>query len=80
VLDPFENALVEAVEPDRHGVLSVVLTTAAKREFVFHTSDVPGFIERLTNMPQRAEPYPIEIHHNHDPRWDYFDAVVSNTS
>jgi hypothetical protein len=76
-LEAFEAALVAAVERDGHAVLSAVLTTGGQREFVFHTADPAVFLERLTEMPQQAQRYPIEIHRNHDPRWAYFDAVTS---
>src|SRR5690242_12855970 len=57
----FEDRLVAAVERDGMAILSVVLTTGGRREFVFHTADVDGFLERLTEMPQERSAYPIEI-------------------
>ena len=53
-LEQFENRLVEGVEIDAHSVLSVVLTTAGKRESVFHTADSGGFAQRLSEMPQES--------------------------
>jgi Family of unknown function (DUF695) len=75
-LHVFENRLVEAVEFDNHSVLSVVLTCNGQREFVFHTADVVGFLERLTNMPQEKDQYPVEIYRNDDPSWDYDESVI----
>ena len=75
MLEVFENRLVTALEG--HSVLSVVLTFGSEREFVFHTRDPDGFIERLTAMPQEAERYPIEIHSAQDPAWDYDAAVTT---
>lgn len=75
-LATFEDRLVAAVEQDAHSVLSVVLTCDGKREWVFHTADVPGFMGRLTDMPQEEERYPIELARSEDPDWGYDDAVV----
>ena len=75
-LEVFENRLVEAVEHDHQSVLSLVLTCNGQKEFVFHTADVETFLNRLTNMPQEAEGYPITIVKNTDPEWEYFDSVL----
>ena len=75
-LEIFENRLVDVVESDKHSVLSVVLTGDGKREFVFHTADVEGFLRRLSAMPQEESRYPIEIHRDEDPSWKYVDSVV----
>jgi hypothetical protein len=75
-LNVFEERLVAAVECDGAAVLSVVLTAAGKREFVFHTADVEQFLDRLTAMPQERLRYPIEIEHYNDVDWFYDESVV----
>jgi hypothetical protein len=75
-LELFENRLVSAVERDRHSLLSVVLTRKGQREFVFHSPDSTEFLQRLSDMPQEVEPYPIEIHRNDDPDWEYYRSVT----
>lgn len=75
-LAAFEDRLVDAVEVDKHSILAVVLTTAGKREFVWQTTDVAGFLERLTGMPQEDDPYPIVMVREEDPHWYYFDSVT----
>ena len=75
-LNEFEDRLVNAVEPDNHSVLAIAMTTGGVREWVFHTSDVKGFVDRLTKMPQNESRYPIEIHHQHDPEWHYDNLVL----
>lgn len=75
-LEAFEDRLVEAVECDRHSVLSVVLTCDGKREFVFHTADAAGFLQRLTDMPQENLRYPIELHHSEDAGWEYDASII----
>ena len=61
-------------------MLSVVLTCDGKREWVFHTADVPGFRTRLTDMPQEDERYPIELDRNDDPEWSYDASVVPSST
>jgi hypothetical protein len=58
-LSEFEDLIVKATESKNHSVLSVVLTGDSQREFVFHTIDVDGFLERISEMPQKSSPYPI---------------------
>jgi hypothetical protein len=78
-LKTFEDRLVDAVEHDEHSILAGVLTCNGEREYIFQTADVPGFLERLTNMPQEEERYPITIQKNHDPDWAYFEDVVPDS-
>ena len=75
----FEDRLIDAVEPDSQAVLCAVLTGRGMREFVFQTTDPGDFLRRLTEMPQEEEPYPIQIQHEEDPTWDYFDRVTGAT-
>ncbi|MFW5427086.1 MAG: DUF695 domain-containing protein [Methylophagaceae bacterium] len=71
-LHDFENRLIDAVENDEFSIMTMVLTGRGEREFVFYTSDPQKFLERLTNMPQEQEPYPLEIQCNEDPEWEYY--------
>ena len=76
-LEVFEDRLVNAVESDQHSILVGALTCNGQKEFIFHTADVPGFMERLNNMPQEKERYPVTIQSYDDPDWYYFTAVTS---
>ena len=72
----FEDRLVSAVEDDEHSILVGTLTCNGAREYIFQTTDVPGFMERLANMPQEEERYPITIQKYDDPEWSYFESVI----
>jgi len=72
----FERRLAEAVEADRHTILSVILTWNGRREFVLHTADVAGFTQRLGTMPHEEADYPLEIQADHDPEWAYDRSVT----
>jgi len=75
-LAAFEDRLINAVEHDEHSILVAALTCNGAKEFVFQTADAPGFMERLTRMPQEKERYPITIQEYDDVDWSYFNAVI----
>lgn len=75
-LETFEDRLVNAVEHDEHSIFVGSLSCNGEKEFIFYTADVPGFLDRLTNMPQENERYPITIQSEDDPDWSYFRAVT----
>lgn len=72
----FENRLVPAVEQDESAMLVAVITGRGEREFVFYVQDPQLFLKHLSEMPQEAERYPIEIHAADDSEWTYFDALL----
>jgi Family of unknown function (DUF695) len=76
-LETFEDRLIDAAEHDEHSILLGVLTGNGEREFIFQTRDVSGFLQRLTNMPQKEDRYPITIYRNDDPDWSYFESGIS---
>ncbi len=75
-LATFEDRLVNAVEHDQHSVFVGSLTCNGEKEFILYTADVPGFLQRVTNMPQEEARYPITIQRDDDPDWSYFEAVT----
>lgn len=75
-IELFESRLVPAVEDDEHSILVGTVTCNGDREYIFHTADVSGFMERLTNMPQEEERYPITIQKSNDPTWSYFESTI----
>ncbi len=77
-MQAFEDRLVDATEADKQSILSLVLTGNGQREYVFHTSDTDEFLQRLTDMPQEEDPYPIEIDHTEDDAWEYYDRVLAD--
>ena len=79
-LAAFEDRLVNAIEWDSQSILVAALTCNGEKEFVFYTADVSEFMQRLTNIPQEAERYPITIQEYDDADWSYFEAVVPRAS
>ena len=67
----FENRLCAAWEQDALAFLSAVVTYDGARQWVWYVRDVAQCGERLEEMPQEAEPYPIELTTAHDPDWNF---------
>ena len=76
LLNTFESRLVSAVEEDETAWLVAVITGRSEREFVFYLRQPQQFLQCLTDMPQECERYPLEIHSEDDPDWQYFDDLT----
>ena len=75
----FEDRLCEAWEHDAVAALTAVLTFDGARQWVFYTADVGACGTRLEDMPQEAEPYPIELDAFDDPAWEYLrNEIIRN--
>ena len=77
-LEQFENELVPRVEAGGTCVLAAVITESGKRHWYFYLSDVDAFSEGLHNVPQKHEPYPIEITRHKNEGWNLFRELVAN--
>jgi len=75
-LETFENRLIAAVEKDESVWLVAVVTGRSEREFVFYLQQPTLFLQRLTEMPQERERYPVEIYSTEDPDWSYFEDLA----
>lgn len=75
----FEDRIVDVLEGDFSGILVATITGGGYREWVFYTKSVDDFAKKLHNMPQNAEPYPIQIETKEDLNWKYFfDDIRGN--
>ena len=72
----FEDRLINAVEPDINAVLVAVRTNGGERVWVFYSSNVREFGNRLTQMPQEKERYPIGLTTKEDPEWSFFYNII----
>ena len=76
----FEERIVAAIASGGVAVLPLVLTGRGEREYVFYARSAEDFLQCLTAMPQEAEPYPLDIHEDEDPGWDYYDNEVGRVT
>jgi hypothetical protein len=72
----FEDRLCEAWERDGLAFLAAVLTFDGARQWVFYTRDVAQCGQRLHEMPQEEDPYPIELTTEADPQWQYLHERI----
>ena len=77
-LERFENELVPRVEVGDKGVLAAVITTSCKRHWYFYINHVETFSEGLHNVPQKSEPYPIEVTLHRNEGWNLFRELVAS--
>lgn len=71
-IDDFEDLLLVALEHDCQTVLVCVITNAGSRQWVFYTNSVEEAATRINAMPQKKQPYPIELLTDDDAEWAYF--------
>jgi hypothetical protein len=72
----FEDRLCGAWERDGLAFLSAVLTFDGARQWLFYTYDVSECGQRLNDMPQEEERYPIELTADEDPTWDFLHSQM----
>jgi hypothetical protein len=77
-LEQFENELVPRVEAGGTCVLAAVITESGKRHWYFYLSDVDAFSEGLHNVPQKKEPYPIEVTRHKNEGWNLYRELVAS--
>ena len=80
LMNVFENRLAKALEHDVSGILVAVLTSKGRREWVYYTTSIEVFSDRLHRIPQEVDRYPINIHAYRDEDWKYFFGEVYSES
>ena len=71
-IDDFEDLLLAALEHDYQTVLVCVITNDGSRQWVCYSSDIDEAVVRINAMPQKPQPYPIELLSDDDAEWAYF--------
>ena len=71
-IDDFEDLLLAALEHDFQTVLVCVITNDGSRQWVFYSSGIDDAANRINAMPQKPQPYPIELLTDDDAEWTYF--------
>jgi hypothetical protein len=75
-MEAFEDRLISAWEHDGHAYLAAILTMDGARQWVFYTSDIEECAQRLTDMPQERDPYPLEFTTDFDPDWSWLHNQI----
>ena len=75
-MEVFENRLCNAWEHDGNAILAAVLTFDGARQWVFYTESIDKCGERICQMPQEEDPYPIEMTVEEDINLEYLHNVI----
>ena len=57
----FEDLLIDSIECDLQSILAFVITHNGFRSWYIYTENVDEFSNRLHNIPQKIEKYPVEL-------------------
>ncbi|GHC14411.1 DUF695 domain-containing protein [Cerasicoccus arenae] len=79
-LEDFENHLIPELERDSQSALAVVITNNGRRSWYIYTNDVEEFSRRLHAIPQKEDPYPIDIALTRNEAWQFYTDIVKNCS
>jgi len=71
-----ETLLIDALERDRRALEVLVLTTDAKREFVFYTADATRAVRVVAELNQKAAPYELKGEAERDEQWQLFASFT----
>jgi hypothetical protein len=77
-LELFENALTEALDSDRAGVLAFVFTHLGFREWHYYFSTLNVVGERINDALSEQPDLPIELKAFDDPDWNELAAVIDS--
>jgi hypothetical protein len=72
----FENFLCDFLECDFLAALTSVVITAGTIRWILYTGDVEECSKRIEAIPQKSEPYPINLATDTDPEWKYLREEV----
>lgn len=77
-MEEFEERLFTALEHDAHAIIAAVITTDGARQWFVYTDDIEECGERIFNMPQNEEPYPIDMETDEDPQWKVLHQILAS--
>jgi len=79
-LELFENALNDALDPDRVAVLAFVFTHMGVREWHYYFANIKLVTGRINDALAEQPDLPIEIRAFDDPEWTELAAVLNSVS
>lgn len=75
-LGKLEDALINKIEKDLHGVLSLVYTHNGIRSWIFYTRGLKEFMNRVNIALSKFEKLPISISNSTDKEWDMYEEFL----
>lgn len=74
-IDEFNKKLMEAVEPQTHGLLVMVLMSQGVNQWIMYVRDNEELQNDLNAIPTDTGLYPIEVTSEEDPQWEVFTQL-----
>ena len=71
----FEDVIVNALDPDRSGILVLVLTNAGMREWHYYIKDISEVGNRINNALSEFPKLPINLQVEEDQNWGELKTV-----
>ncbi len=77
-MDALEDALVDAMEPDRIGILTYVFTFVDAREWHIYFTDIAEMQTALDAAVDNKPPMPLEIQAFDDAQWEDYTELIES--
>ncbi|MCD9029572.1 DUF695 domain-containing protein [Luteimonas sp. BDR2-5] len=75
-MERFEDRICGRIEEDGESILCMVFTEPGYREYVFYSRSTDDFLSALNTIPQERQPYPIEIQHETDQGFGFYQSYA----
>ncbi len=79
LMEQVDNALKEEFARDAVAVLTGIYTGGGERNWVFYVSNLNSFQYRFNHALAKFEQLPLEIYAEHDPEWNEYCEMRSQT-
>jgi Family of unknown function (DUF695) len=76
IMGKIEDAFVNILEKDLHGVLAIVYTHNNIRSWIYYTKSLKEFMNRLNSALSKFEKLPISISNSRDKEWKMYEEFL----
>lgn len=74
-IDAFNTKLMEAIEPNQHGILVMVLMAQGVNQWIIYVRDNEEVQKDLNTIPTDTGLYPIDVVSDEDSAWSIFTEL-----
>jgi len=78
-LSYFQEVIRNTLEAEDIAILVLVITNDNCRDFYMYTADTDAFLARFHSMPQRRDPYPVDMSVKNEEGGEFYRNVVANS-
>jgi len=77
LIDSFESLLDDLSADNGNSYLMLVLTGSGRKQWVYYVRDLARFMASVNTALAGQERFPIALHEDADPDWEYWFAFAS---